>query len=153
MKGRKPTPTHLKLLRGAQNSKINHAEPQARGDLMNAPGDLPPGAVPFWNYAIAAAPRSLLRRLDQRTLAIYAAAAWAHSDAMNKLAKSRTLLRQKKGSDAIHVSPYLNIMSTQAGIMLRAIAELGFSPVSRSRIVTREGELAEPSNQFEEFAS
>lgn len=151
MKGRKPKPTHLKVLQGWQNSKINHSEPKPVGNLHKAPGDLPAGAVPYWNHAIASAPRGLLRRLDQRILVIYATAAWLHSEASNEFAKLGSLAVRDRNK-AQKRQPLLMIVNQQAGIMMKAAAEMGFTPTSRSRIVVKEGELAEPENAFEEFA-
>lgn len=155
MKGRKPKPTHLKLLEGKQASKINKSEPQPIGNLMKAPADLPRGAVPFWNHAIATAPRGLLRRLDQRALYIYSVAAFLHSTASKQLHVRNILQVNSKRSEAKRANPLLRIVDAQALIMLKAASEMGFTPTSRGRIQVREGDLGdtgEPDNEFQEFA-
>lgn len=155
MRGRKKKPTHLKLLQGVQASKINKNEPQPIGNLMKAPADLPRGAVPFWIHAIATAPRGLLRRLDQRALYIYCVAAFVHSTASKKMNARNVLVVNSKRSEAKRQNPLLRIIDAQAMIMLKAAAEMGFTPTSRGRIQVREGDLGdtgEPDNEFQEFA-
>lgn len=149
--GPKPTPTHLKLLRGNPGKrKLNKREPQPAGALFAAPSDLPAAAVPYWTYAIRCAPRSLLRRLDQRTLVVYAVAAAAHAQAAERVFREGITIK-KRGMKMQHIHPAMRIMDQQAGIMLRACVEMGFTPSSRSRIEIKEGTLAEPDNAFDEF--
>ena len=153
MRGKRPDPTHLKLLKGTPGGRpINRHEPKPIGALHEAPADLPEGAVPFWDQAIASAPRGLLRRLDERVLFLWTVAAWAHSDAVAKLAEANGLTSYNRKNHRQQMNPLLSIIDREANVMLRAAAELGFSPTSRSRVVVREGDLAEATNPFEEFA-
>lgn len=148
MRGRKPTPTHLKLLEGnAGKRAINHKEPKPQGDLFEPPGDLPAAALPFWTQAIAAAPRGLLKDLDLRVLAVWSIAAWLHSEAAKQVATSATIIQSKSGEIMQH--PSLAILNKQAIIMLRAAAEMGFTPSSRSRVSSGAGDGDE--NPFDEF--
>ena len=138
MRGRKPKPTHLKVIEGnAGKRRLNRSEPKPTGRLVEPPADLPRQAVPFWTQAIADAPAGLLRRLDLRTLAIWSIAAWLHSDAAKALATSASVVQTKAGNIIQH--PSLAILNKQAAIMLKAAAEMGFTPSSRSRVQTDEG--------------
>ena len=149
MRGRKNTPTHLKIVRGNPGKRgISKNEPKPEGDLFAPPGDMPAAAVPFWNQAIAAAPVGLLKNLDQRVLMVWAIAAWLHSDAASKIARGTTLVQSKRGEIFQH--PALAIMNKQALIMMKAAAEMGFSPASRTRVSTNNGGAS--GNAFDQFA-
>ena len=134
-RGPKPVPNHLKLVRGNPGKRpLNKKEPKPAGDLFAPPGDLPADAVPFWNQAIADAPAGLLKRLDMRVLYIWAAAACMHSQALNKVMKVSLLIQSREG--VIYQNPALAIVNRQAAVMLKAAAEMGFTPSSRTRIST-----------------
>jgi P27 family predicted phage terminase small subunit len=148
MRGRKPLPTHLKLFEGnAGKRAINRNEPKPAGDLFEAPGGLPAAALPFWTQAIAAAPKGLLKNLDLRVLAIWSIAAWLHSEAAKQVATSATVIQTKSGEIMQH--PSLSILNKQAMIMLKAAAEMGFTPSSRTRVKTDGGEGER--NPFDQF--
>lgn len=156
--GPPPKPTHLKKLEGNPGKRaLNKHEPQPRGKLFEAPDDLPPAAVPYWNYAIRCAPRGLLKRLDQRTLAVYAVAAAAHASA-SEIALREGVVFKKRNMKMAHVHPAMRVVDSQASVMMRACVEMGFTPSSRSRIIVKQGildddEAVEPDNPFDEFAS
>ncbi|HTE37499.1 MAG TPA: P27 family phage terminase small subunit [Reyranella sp.] len=148
MKGRKPLPTHLKLLEGNPGKRaINRREPKPQGDLFEPPGDLPAAALPFWTQAIAAAPAGLLKHIDLRVLAVWSIAAWLHSDAARQVATSATVVLTKSGEMMQH--PSLSILNKQAAIMLKAAAEMGFTPSSRTRVALDGGEGS--TNPFDDF--
>jgi P27 family predicted phage terminase small subunit len=148
MPGRKPRPTHLRVLDGTKGKMPDHNQPKPSGDLFEPPADLIPQAIPFWNEAIADAPRGLLKKLDKRALAIWSTAAWAHADAAAKVARTATIVQSQRSGE-VYQHPALSIMNRQALIMLRAAAEMGFTPSSRTRInVPPEGES---DNEFDEF--
>jgi P27 family predicted phage terminase small subunit len=147
-KGPKPRPTHLKLLENNPGKrKINKREPQPSGDLFAAPAGLPEGAVAFWTQAIADAPKGLLKRLDASVLRIWAVAAWLHDAAGREIEAGGSLLKGKKG--ALYQNPHMAVLNRQAMIMLRACAEMGFTPSSRSRVVVDGG--AGDADDFGEF--
>lgn len=147
-RGRKPKPTHLRLLEGnAGKRAINKAEPKPSGALVEPPGDLPSAALPFWTQAIADAPAGLLKRLDLRVLVVWSIAAWLHSDAAKQVATSSTVVQTKDGNIIQH--PSLAILNKQAHIMMKAAAEMGFTPSSRSR-VSADGDEGE-RNPFDRF--
>ena len=139
MRGRKPTPTHLRVVKGNPGKRpLNQAEPKPKGDLFEPPSDLPEKARPFWNAAIADAPAGLLKKLESRVLVIWATAAWLHSDASDKVSKSTLLIKTPTG--ALVQNPYLSILNRQSTIMMKAAAEMGFTPSSRSRVSVTDAE-------------
>src|SRR5260370_16511465 len=79
MKGRKPRPTHLRVLDGTRGKiPADRNQPKPAGNLFEPPGDLIAQAIPFWNEAIADAPRGLLKKLAKRPLAIWPTAPSLH---------------------------------------------------------------------------
>lgn len=149
-RGRKPTPTHLKVVRGNPSKRpLNKSEPKPEGDLFKAPNDLPQPARRFWTSAIADAPAGLLKRLDGRVLFAWAVAAWQHSNAAREIHKDGPVLKGPQGG--VYQNPYLSIANRQAMIMLRAAAEMGFTPSSRTRISIGEGGGPPIDGDFDEF--
>lgn len=136
MRGRKPKPSYLRVLDGnaSHGAKPNGAEPQPVGDLEAHP---PPAWMndaqqDGWRYAMRHAPPGLLKRLDASVLTVWVCAEAIHSDAAQKVASLGSLLKAKNGTP--YQNPYLAIMNKQAVLMLKACAEMGFTPSSRSRV-------------------
>lgn len=154
--GPPPIPTHLKKLRGNPGGRpLNKREPIPKGPLIQPPADLPEDAIEHWTYAIACAPRGLLRRLDLRTLAVYSIACAKHAEAA-RIVKRDGVVFKKRNMKMPHIHPAMRVLDSQASVILRTCAEMGFTPASRSRIMIKEGDLIdepdEPSNPFDEFA-
>lgn len=139
MRGRKPTPTHLKLVAGNPGKrKPSGREPRPLGALLEAPDYLSEAQIADWTYAIAHAPNGLLKKLDREVLAVWVVACDLWKQALRAQAKidagkELPLLAKTPNGMAVQ-SPYVGIISKQSQIMLKASAELGFSPSSRTRI-------------------
>lgn len=153
MRGRRPKPTHLKAVAGNPGKRrLNKNEPQPEGDLFEAPADLPDIGKVLWTQAIADAPPGLLRRLDSRVLYVWCMAAALHSQAAHQVATVGALVKTKKNKELIQ-NPYLAVMNRQAQIMLRAAAEMGFTPSARSRVsAAPRGAASHDDDDFSEFA-
>lgn len=133
MRGRKPKPTHLRLLQGNPGHRsLNPREPRPQGDLTDAPGWFTESQRNGWNYAIAHAPAGLLKRLDRSVLTAWVVAEDLHRQAAEQLARFGMLMRAQSGE--LYPSPYLSIVNKQASIMLKGASELGFTPAARPRI-------------------
>lgn len=139
MKGRKPKPTHVKLVNGNPGRRpLNENEPQPQGDLTDPPEWFTDEQRAGWDYAISHAPRGLLRRLDRSTLVVWVVAEDLHRQASISVAKFGLITRSPKQGEPMQ-NPYLPIINRQAQIMMKAAAELGFTPSSRSRISVDDG--------------
>ncbi len=139
MRGRKPTPTLLKQLRGNPGKRaLPKHEPIAQGMLVEPPSWLPEDAKDGWRYALQHAPAGLLRKIDAGVLAVWVVAESLHRNATEKQTQVGGLVYKPKGSEVHLQSPYLAIINKQAMIMLKAASELGFSPVARPRITGEE---------------
>lgn len=140
MRGRKPKPTWLKLVAGNPGHRpINDAEPQPKGDLSEPPEWFDAKHRVIWNRAIKTAPTGLLRELDESVLVIWVVAAVMHMDASKEVARKGSMVRADNGYPM--QNPWVAIINKQAQIMLKAAAEMGFTPSARSRVrVNRKSE-------------
>jgi P27 family predicted phage terminase small subunit len=134
MRGRRPKPTDLKELEGNPGKRpLNKREPRPKGDLYAAPEWMSDSQREGWAYAITNAPYGLLKQLDRSILAIWVVAEDLHREAAEKIVQYGLLTKSPKAGLPLQ-SPYLAILNKQAQIMLKAGAELGFSPASRTRV-------------------
>ena len=134
MRGRKPKPTWLKVIGGNPGRRpLNYAEPKPEGDLSVPPDWLTPSQRSVWEKAIADAPPGLLRRVDESVFLVWVVAKDLHQSATEKIAQSGTIVRMPNSNMAVQ-SPWVAVLNKQAQIMLKASAEMGFTPSSRARV-------------------
>lgn len=147
--GVKPKPTKLNALHGNPGRrKANAREPVPSGDLNEPPTWFSPEQRAGWDYAIKHAPPGLLRPLDRSALVAWVVAEDLHRQAciMQQHVGLLTRVGRPPPRDAdgnplepderpLQQSPFLPIVNKQANIMLKAAAELGFTPSSRSRVI------------------
>jgi phage terminase small subunit len=136
MRGRKPKPAVMKDLHGSEKPR-NPLEPIPEGKLTDDPADGCPDFFndeqrAIWTYAVEHSPPGVLRRIDAPALGAWVIALWLHRRASQQMSRSSLLIRN--GTQPIP-SPLMSIINKQALIMLKAAAELGFTPVSRPRIL------------------
>jgi P27 family predicted phage terminase small subunit len=138
MRGRKPIPTCVKLLRGNPGKRpLNEGEPQPAPLAPACPSELSQGAKDEWNRIIAELVQlGLMTTLDRAALATYCQAYAMWSDAIQAVQKFGPVVKSPNGYPLI--SPYFAIANKQAEIMIRIASEFGFTPASRSRISTGE---------------
>lgn len=134
MKGRKPKPTHLKLLQGNPGRRpINGAEPKPDTGLPTCPAHLGPSAKAEWKRLARDLNRiGLLTRVDRAALAVYCQSWSRWVEAERKLAETPTLLKTPAGY--VQASPWLSIANRERELMARYMTELGLTPSSRSRL-------------------
>jgi P27 family predicted phage terminase small subunit len=134
VRGRPPKPTLIKQAQGNPGKRpLNMREPQPEGELYGAPKWLSETQREGWAFAITNAPPGLLKELDRSVLAIWVVAEDLHREAAEKIALYGMLTKSPNAGLPLQ-SPYLAILNKQAQIMLKAGAELGFSPASRTRV-------------------
>lgn len=150
MRGRKPVPSYLKLLRGNPGKRpLNENEPVPAGDLSDAPDWMTESQKTGWNYAIDNAPRGLLKKLDRSVLAAWVVAEDLHRRASEQIEKFGILTKAPNTGLPIQ-SPYLPVVNKQAQIMLKAAEQLGFTPASRTRIQVEEPDTGSEYNPWAE---
>jgi P27 family predicted phage terminase small subunit len=76
----------------------------------------------------------ILTALDRAALAAYCNAYGLWAEAIGAIQKYGTMVKSPSGYPI--QSPYVSIANRQAEIMMRIASEFGFTPASRSRIVT-----------------
>ena len=134
MRGRKPKPTHLKLLDGNPgrrrlNADETHPEPRA----PTCPAHLCPSAKAEWKrLAAQLTALRILTDLDRAALAAYCQAYGRWVEAERKLLETPMLLKMPSGY--VQQNPWLTIANKQLELMHKFLSEFGLSPVSRSRV-------------------
>ena len=148
MAGRLPKPTALKILNGKPGHNKLPNNPEAEGDITTAPEHLSEAQRAGWDYAVAHAPLSLLKLIDRATLTAFVVAEDLHRQATIAIEKEGLIVEHPGSGNPIE-NPHLTVITKQATILLRAAAEMGFTPSSRSRV--KLGEPAKKVNPFLEF--
>ena len=150
--GRKPKPTAMHDLHGTGQTTRHRArqnEPVAEGDLSVPPDHLTADQKADWIYAVTHAPAGVLAACDQAAMEVFIVARDHHriankaqqqldvGNALPLLTRTSEVIGKDgkvAGGGNIIPSPYLGIMSSAGQRMLRAAAELGFTPASRPRL-------------------
>jgi P27 family predicted phage terminase small subunit len=130
----------LKVVAGNPGRRpLNADEPVPAGDLDEPPEWMTDGQKVGWRYAIENAPHGLLKRLDRSVLAVWVIAEDLHRDAAEKVARYGSVIKTPVTGVPV-ASPYLGVLNKQATIMMRAAAEMGFTPSARSRVKAEKAE-------------
>lgn len=147
-RGPKPKPTHLKVVEGNPGRRpLNVNEPVAEGDLQLPPEWMTESQKAGWAYAVKHAPLGVLKKIDRAILSVWVVAEDLHREATLKVAQFGILTKAPKTELPIQ-SPYLPVINRQAEIMLRAAAELGFTPSARSGLNAGDGDGESRANRF-----
>lgn len=147
MGGRPRKPTALKKLQGTlQPCRTNKKEPHPKTDLIDVP---PPSylsdtAKEVWQYALSQAPRCMLTSLDFGIFSQWCVA----YDQFIQL----TLFVKEKGTiieteDGFKVNKMVGALNRQIDTLRNIERELGFTPASRSKVVSFDENL-KPKNKF-----
>jgi P27 family predicted phage terminase small subunit len=134
MRGRKPTPTRVKLLHGNPGHRpINGREPQPPSSQPSCPAHLSATAKAEWKRLAGTLNRiGILTQVDRAALAAYCQAWGRWVEAEKKLAETPILLKTPAGY--VQPSPWLTIANKQLELMAKYMAELGLTPSARSRL-------------------
>ena len=153
MRGRKPTPTHLKIVSGNPGRRaLNENEPMPAGDLVEPPADLSDSERAIWKSAIDNAPQGLLRKLDGHLLRLWVEAWDTRTKAREKVKEYGSVVKSPTQGVPMK-SPYQCIVDQQTAIIKNLTSELGFSPTSRSRITLAGPNASKAQNRFSNNAA
>lgn len=136
MRGRKPHPTSLKLLRGLPGKrKPSPVEPMpVKLDTAPAPDWLAPEAQAEWNRLAPQLIRlGVLTESDTAALAAYCEAWATWKEATGQIRKWGMVLKDKDHAIPV-VSPYVRIAHNSLTQMRSFLIEFGLTPSSRTRI-------------------
>jgi P27 family predicted phage terminase small subunit len=134
MRGRKPKPTHLKIIEGNPGRRpINGAEPKPPGSQPTCPAHLSPTAKAEWKRLAHDLNKiGLLTLIDRAVLAAFCQSYGRWVEAERKLTETPPLLKTPAGY--VQQSPWLTIANKERELMAKFMAELGLTPSSRSRL-------------------
>ena len=134
MKGRRPKPTHLKVITGNPGKRpLNTREPKPAIALPTCPAHLCPSAKAEWKrLAHLLHDIGLLSGLDRTALAAYCQAYGRWVEAEKKLKETPAILKMPSGY--LQQNPWLTIANKQLELMARFMVELGLTPSARCRI-------------------
>jgi P27 family predicted phage terminase small subunit len=152
VRGRKPTPTTLKLLRGNPGKRaLNLNEPQLKPELPEPPDFLQGGALDEWNrIAPPLHQAGLLTALDAEALAFGCQSYATFVEAVENIRISGTVIKSSKGQPM--VSPYVKVANAAWQQWMKMLPEFGMTPSSRSRV--KVPETKDPSEDaFEKWRS
>lgn len=147
MRGRKPTPTALKVVRGNPGGRpLNDDEPQPEGQAV-APDWLSPSAAAHWpTVAAQLESAGVLTSMDAPALALYCEAFARWQDAQWNIAKTGLVVPGQKGT--LTQSPYVVIGNAAFEQMRRLLIEFGMTPSSRSRVTKTGGKKDDEYSAF-----
>lgn len=154
MRGRKPTPTHLKLVKGNPGKRaLPENEPRPELDLPTPPPHLTDDAKVEWGRIVDQLySLRILSQIDRAALGAYCQAYGRWVQAERSLAKmaerdelTRGLMIKTSNGNAIN-NPLVGIANKAMQDMVRYAAEFGMTPSSRSRI---DAEKAAPGQDRE----
>ena len=137
MRGRKPKPSHLKLLEGNPGRRpLQRGEPRPEVKVPTCPQHLSPSAKAEWKrLARQLFTLGILTSLDRATLAAYCQCYGRWVEAEQKLKETPALLKMPSGY--VQQNPWLTISTKQLELMHKYLSEFGLSPVSRTRVDVR----------------
>lgn len=143
MRGRKPKPTHLKLVTGNPGKRpLNTREPRRATGRPMPPAHLTAEARTEWRRVIKLLHAvGAITTLDRAVLAVYCQA-WARmvqaERALAAMAEqdpvTGALLVKTKSGNLIQ-NPLVGIANTAANIMNKACVEIGMTPSASTRII------------------
>jgi P27 family predicted phage terminase small subunit len=135
MRGRKPTPTALKRLRGVEPRRINHLEPVPLSGLPECPKHFTAEQAELWEFALTNAPPGMVKSLDAGLLEAWCVAYSIHRAATAELSREGGItVPGIKEPDRRVAAPQIGIINRTAALLSRLSGELGFSPTARSRV-------------------
>ena len=163
MKGRKPTPTPLKVMAGNPGKRpINKSEAKPETEIPKAPSHLRGEAKREWaRMSERLAALNLLTGVDRAALAAYCMAYDTWCEASRHVQKDGAVITQvvsQKGSTLFDSSgeaitqdvhnPWASVMNKQALIMHKFMVEFGMTPSSRTRLSGSGEASADPDEDF-----
>ena len=133
-RGRKPLPTHLKVVRGTlRKDRANRNEPQGAPAIPTCPRHLGEEAKREWRrVSKELRAMGLLTKVDRAALALYCDAWGRWVDALEALRRYGVMVKSPSGFPM--QSPYLAVANKAMEQMRLLLGEFGMSPSSRTRV-------------------
>jgi len=134
MAGRRPKPTHLRLLQGNPGKRpLNQNEPKPPAAIPEPPEHLSEIALKEWNRMSELLLKlGLLTLIDRTAFAAYCTLYARWVEAEEALKKTGSVVRAPSGYPML--SPYYTVSNQCLQQMRAYLTEFGLTPASRSRI-------------------
>lgn len=150
MRGRKPTPTHLKVLRGNPGKRPLPAnEPQPKPKAPPCPAHLDAEAKREWRRMVKELePLGLLTKIDRAALAAYCQAwsRWVQAEEM--IRKTGMIVKAPNTGFPIQ-NPLLPVANRAMEQMRKFLTEFGMTPSSRARVTAAPSDgNSDPAEEF-----
>lgn len=152
MGGRPRKPTAVKKLQGTlQKCRTNPAEPTPPNDLkaMTPPEYLTDSAKEIWAFALSQAPEGMLSTLDFGIFSEWAVVYDQFLTISESIKKGGTLRRETDGE--LVASPLLSKLHSTITLLRGLQSDLGFTPSSRSRVVSFGKDTEKTGNKFSDL--
>lgn len=135
MRGRKPTPTHLKVVRGNPGRRpLPAGEPKPEVLAPEPPSHLNARAIAEWNrVAPLLLAMNALCEIDRAALAAYCVAYARWADAEEQVARHGPIVKAPKSGVAMQ-NPFLSVANNAMALMERYSSKFGMSPQDRARL-------------------
>ena len=148
-RGRKPTPTALKVLEGNPGKrKLNENEPRPEKKAPSCPKWLEPEAKKEWRrLAKKMEALGILTEVDMAAFAGYCQAYVRWREAEEFLTQHGTIFKTPSGY--VQQVPQVSIAMQQLKIMQSFCAEFGLTPASRARLYANSGDSAASDDPME----
>ena len=148
-RGRKPKPTAMKILEGNPGKRaLNLKEPRPDKKMPKCPEWLEDEAKAEWGrLATPMFNLGLLTELDMATFATYCQAYARWKEAEEFISQHGSLIKTKTGF--WQQIPQVSISRSNQAMMIKAAAEFGLTPSSRSRLIAGGANLEEEVDEME----
>jgi P27 family predicted phage terminase small subunit len=149
VRGPKPTPTALKILRGNPgHRRINPNEPKPKGGPMAPPSWLDGVGLTEWERVSPMLERlGLLTEIDGQALATYCQTYARWREAEDKIKEFGMVIKGRGGYPII--SPFVAVANRAMNQMKAFLIEFGMTPSARSRVSKPDDAAAD--DPFAEF--
>jgi P27 family predicted phage terminase small subunit len=134
MRGRKPKPTHLRLIQGNPGKRpLNRREPRPKGVLSDPPAWFNEEQRVEWAYVIGHAPFGLLTTLDRSVLELWVVhyLLWRRS---TELCQQYGQVQRDPSHNTVRTAPWVKTAAQQAALLSKIAEQLGFTPSARPRL-------------------
>ena len=151
VKGRKPTPTALKVLEGNPGKrKLNEAEPKPKKKAPACPKWLEPEAKKEWRrLAKKMETLGVLTKVDMAAFAGYCQAYARWKQAEERITDRGLVIRTPSGYP--QQVPYISIAQQYLRLMNQFTEQFGLTQAARSRIIAGSTENGAPADDMEDL--
>jgi len=152
IRGTKPTPTKLRMLRGNPTGKpLPKNEPQPSTEVPPPPSFLSNIAKrEYRRVAKILAPLGVITEIDATALAAYADAFSTWAEAVEQI-KNNGYMAVGEKNGHLYQNPYVGMKNQAMEKMMKIATEFGMTPSSRSRVSGTKQSAKDKGNAYEQW--